>query len=73
MLMMTGMPKWELTALVFDDVDFERWTVTVRAASTKSHKAREVPLTVEMFVTLTHLRAEAAVRRPCGHHQPRAA
>jgi integrase len=64
MLMTTGLRKRELTSLVFDDVDFQRGTVTVRAASAKSHKAREVPLTAEMLTTITQLRAAAADRRP---------
>lgn len=73
LLMTTGLRKRELANLVFDDVDFARRALTVRATSAKSHKAREVPLSDDMLATLARLRDEAALRRPRGHSHPRTA
>ena len=63
MLMTTGLRKRELIALVFDDVDFERRTITVRATNAKNHQAREIPLSNEMLATITRLRDRPAARR----------
>jgi integrase len=73
LLMTTGLRKRELANLVFDDVDFARRTLIVRAASAKSHKSREVPLSDDMLSTLARLRDEATTRRPRGHSHPRTA
>ena len=70
LLMTTGLRKRELANLVFDDVDFARRTLTVRAASAKSHKSREVPLSDDMLSTLARLRDEAATSPPPRAQQP---
>lgn len=64
MLLCTGIRKQELVAMTFDDVDFDRGTITVRAKTAKSHRAREIPLDREMLDTLRELRQEAIRRKP---------
>lgn len=64
MFLTTGVRRDELTALTFNDVDLERRTVTVRAETSKNHKAREIPLDDETFETIDKLHAQAKDRRP---------
>lgn len=66
----TGLRRRELVALTFDDIDFRRRTVTVRAATAKSRKAREIPLDDEMLATIERLRDEAAKREPMAGNTP---
>lgn len=64
MFMTTGMRLGELAGMRFADVDFDRGTVTVRAATAKNHRSREIPLDDEMLATIRRLRAEAPLRQP---------
>ena len=64
MFVSTGMRKDELVPLTFDDVDFQRRTVTVRAEHAKNHKPREIPLDDEMLATIRELRDQAEHREP---------
>ncbi|MDP6717271.1 MAG: tyrosine-type recombinase/integrase, partial [Pirellulaceae bacterium] len=64
MFMTTGIRRGELANLTFDDIDFERGCVIVRAATAKNHKSREIPLDDAMMADLKRLRDEAAQRRP---------
>ena len=64
MLMTTGMRHDELARLTFDDIDFERHTVTVRSGSAKNHAEREIPLDDTMLAILTELQQNAAYRVP---------
>jgi integrase len=56
MFMVTGIRHDELVEMRFADVDFEAGTVTVRAHTAKSHKAREIPLDDAMLETIRQLR-----------------
>lgn len=62
MFMVTGMRSDELARLTFDDIDFERQTVTVRSGNAKNHQEREIPLDDSMLDTLAHLRQNASYR-----------
>jgi len=64
MFLTTGIRKGELAAMLFADVDFERGTLTVRAATAKTKKSREIPLDDDMLATIKWLRDEAPFRRP---------
>ncbi len=63
-LMTTGMRRGELIAMKFSDVDFERRTATIQAATAKSGKKREVPLDDATFDEVVRLRAAAEHRQP---------
>ena len=64
MFMCTAIRRGELVNLRFDDIDFERQSVTVTAASAKNHKAREIPLDDAMLAMLVELREQAKDRQP---------
>ncbi len=64
MFMTTGIRRGELTSLKFDDVDFERAAVTIRAVNAKSKRDREIPLDEEMLATIRRLHGEAPFRKP---------
>lgn len=64
MFMCTGIRRNELVSLKFSDVDFDRQTVTIRAANAKSKRAREIPLDDTMLAMLVELRDAAAARQP---------
>ncbi len=66
----TGMRHDELVNLRFDDIDFERRTVTVRASRAKNHKAREIPLDDAMLDMLRDLQAAAKQRKPVAGNTP---
>jgi integrase len=70
MFLSTGMRHDELVELTFDDVDFERATVTVTASAAKSHKAREIPIGDEMLSILAGLRNQAPFRQPASSELP---
>ncbi len=63
-LMRTGMRRGELIAMKFSDIDFERRIMTIRAATAKSGKERDVPLDDITFEEVVRLRASAEQRRP---------
>jgi integrase len=63
-LMTTGMRSGELVAMRFDDVDFDRGTVTVRSHNAKNHKARDVPLSEEVMEIVAELKLAASSRQP---------
>jgi integrase len=63
MFMCTGIRKNELVSMKFADVDFGRRTVTVRAGTAKSHKAREIPLDDETLAMLAELKKQASRRQ----------
>ncbi|MBX9656399.1 tyrosine-type recombinase/integrase [bacterium] len=62
--MITGMRRNEVVGLRWEDIDFERRTVTVSASRAKSHKAREIPIDDHMMEVLHRLKKEAAQRKP---------
>ncbi len=64
----TGIRKGELVAMLFDDVDWERGCVTVRASTAKNHKSREIPLDDILLATLAELREQAQHRQPHKRH-----
>jgi len=64
MFMVTGIRKAELVNMKFDDVDFDRCIVTVKAGTAKNHKTREIPLDDEMLATIAELREQAKSREP---------
>ena len=64
MFMCTAIRKSELVAMEFSDIDFSAKTVTVRAATAKNHKAREIPLDDTMLEMLRELQSQAPSRRP---------
>jgi len=57
----TGFRKSELLSLSWDDVDFRRRVVTVRAAYATNGKAPSVPMNDVLTVTLKTIRINAAV------------
>lgn len=64
MFMTTGIRKGELVKLKFSDVDWDRQSITIRAANAKNKKAREIPLTDETMELLVDLREQAPEREP---------
>ncbi|MCH8923071.1 MAG: site-specific integrase [Planctomycetes bacterium] len=64
MFMVTGIRKGELRNMLFNDVDYERKTVTVRAGTAKNHKAREIPLDDETLEMLRAMQQDAMQRQP---------
>ena len=64
MFVSSGVRKNELANLTFDDVDFERRSVTVRAEHAKNRKPREIPLDNEMLAIIADLRDQAERREP---------
>lgn len=64
MFMVTGIRREELVNMKFDDVDFDRGVVTVRAGTAKNHRRREIPLDDDMLATIAALKAEAKDREP---------
>ncbi len=64
LFMCSGMRKNELVNLRFSDIDFERKVATVRAESSKSRKAREIPLDENSLEILTELREQSRQRKP---------
>ena len=56
-LLAGGARYGEVRQVAWGDVDFERGTVALRAESTKSHRARCVPITREFAAELVQLRA----------------
>lgn len=55
-LLVTGCRKAEATTLRWDDVDFDRRSVTIRADVAKSGKSREVPIDDDMVEILLRIR-----------------
>jgi len=64
MLATTGMRRQELASLTFDDVDFNKAVVSIRAENSKTGRPREIPLDEEMLATIQRLHDEAPFRRP---------
>ncbi len=62
--MTTGLRRGELASLTFDDIDWDRQTLTVRACNAKSKKAREIPLDDMAMAMLIEQREWAADREP---------
>jgi hypothetical protein len=44
-----GVRRGEMLALRFTDIDWERWLITLRGATTKSKRTRIVPITTQRF------------------------
>ena len=57
----TGFRKSELLSLPWDDVDFRRRVVTVRAGYAKNGEARSIPMNDVLTATLKAIRIDAAV------------
>ncbi|HEY7710593.1 MAG TPA: site-specific integrase [Candidatus Entotheonella sp.] len=55
----TGLRRSELLALTWDDVDFERGLITVRAAYAKNGERRSVPMNTMLTRTLEAVRIKA--------------
>ena len=55
----TGFRKSELLSLPWADVDFRRWTITVRAAYAKNGESRSVPMNDVLTATLKAVRMNA--------------
>lgn len=64
MFMTTGIRRGELVNMRFEDVDFDRRCVIVRAATAKNHREREIPLDDAMLAEIERLRDEAPHRKP---------
>lgn len=64
MFMTTGIRRGELSSLTFDDIDFDRAVVTIRAENAKGKREREIPLDAEMLATIRQLQSDAPFRRP---------
>ena len=64
LFMVTGIRKEELVDLRFDDIDWDRQTMTVRASVAKSKRSREIPLDDAMMAVLIKLKEQAADREP---------
>jgi len=64
LFMTTGIRKTELVDLRFDDIDWDRQTMTVRVSVAKSKKAREIPLDDTTMAMLVELKEQAADREP---------
>jgi len=64
LFMVTGVRKEELVDLRFDDIDWDRQTMTVRGSVAKSKKSREIPLDDTAMSMLIELRKAAADRKP---------
>ncbi len=62
--MTTGIRKAELVDLRFSDIDFTGRTMTVKASTAKSHKAREIPLDDIALALLSELQDRAEQRQP---------
>lgn len=60
----TGCRLNELVEMRFNDIDWDRQTVTILPSTAKNHKARELPLDDELFAAIKELRAKAPERRP---------
>ena len=65
----TGMRKRELVRLLFDDVDWESQSLTVRISVAKGKKAREIPIDDETMAMLVGLRERAADRPDGWDHE----
>lgn len=61
----TGIRRDELVTLRFEDIDWRRQSLTVRASVAKSKRSREIPLDDETMATLIGLREQAADRPEC--------
>ena len=72
MFAVTGIRRGELSSMLFNDVDFERKTVIVRAGTAKNHKAREIPLDESMLAILVEMKAAAKHRQPVPGNTPAA-
>ena len=59
----TGCRKSELLSLTWDDVDFERGTVSVRAGYAKNGESRSIPMNEVLRKTLEEIVGEGAVFR----------
>ncbi len=70
MFMTTGIRKSELVTMRFDDIDWDRQTVTVRASVAKSKRSREIPIDDNVMGMLITLREQAADRRPVAGSTP---
>ncbi len=64
LFMVTGIRREELVDLRFDDIDWDRQTMTVRASVAKSKKSREIPLDDTTMAMLVELKEQAADREP---------
>ena len=71
MFMCTAIRRAELVNMRFDDIDFDRQTVTVRASTAKNHKAREIPLDDEMLAMLGELQQASRGRCPIEGASPK--